>query len=249
VESRDNPKILGRQAEFINASIRIVSKIDFAIRAHRMEQLCGATGELLMLVSWLRDSGTVPDLHRTRDCAQLLAEELRSGPYEKQIDDGFLDDLHHACVLRDVGQLSVPQAVRNKRRAMTADEAKQLRQHTLVGSRLLNRLAGDHPGVSLFRMASEVARSHHEHLDGSGYPDHLSGDEIPLAARIMRAIDAFEAVADDEESETQLTPTYLQDELVKGRGTRFDPVVVNAFCNVFEQFQEAGADGCSARQN
>jgi putative two-component system response regulator len=214
------------------------TKIDFALRARRMEQLCGATGELLALIAWLRDSGTVCDLLRTRQCVHLLAEELRNGPYEPHIDDRFLDDLHHASVLRDIGQLSLPPAVRHKRIGLTAEELEQLKEHTLIGSRLMNRLAGQYPDVCLFRMASEVARSHHEHYDGSGYPDRLRGEDIPLAARLLAAIDVFESAADDTRMEPAIGPGHIQAELGSGQGTRFDPVVADACLNVFDQLQE-----------
>lgn len=218
------------------------TKIEFAIRARRLEQLCGATGELLALVAWLRDSQTVRDLHRTRECVQLLAQELRKGPYDQYIDDRFLDDLHHASVLRDVGQLSVPPAVRYKRTDLSPDEIEQMKQHTLVGSRLMNRLAGQHPEVGLFHMASEVARSHHEHFDGSGYPDRLRGEAIPLAARMLATIDVFETAADDRQIQPELGPGHIQAELGSGQGSRFDPIIATACLNMFDELQEVASN-------
>jgi hypothetical protein len=93
--------------------------------------------------------------------------------------------------------------------------------------------AGDHPEVSLFRMAAEVARSHHENFDGSGYPDRLRGDAIPLAARMLRVLDALEAAVEAPPMLDQ-----MRDEVAQGGGVHFDPEVAQAFAETFDELAD-----------
>jgi putative two-component system response regulator len=214
------------------------TKIDFAIKAKRMEQLCGATGEVLTLAVGLRDAGMVRNAERTRACCDVLARHLSEGPYASQVTDKFLDDLHQAAVLRDVGLLAIPQSARELRKLRCAQALEQYKQHTLIGSRLMNRFAGDHPDVSLFRMAADVARSHHENFDGSGYPDRLHGDSIPLAARMLRVIDALDAAVDEDSQMVSPMLDELQEEVGRGSGVQYDPVVASAFIESFNELAD-----------
>jgi len=171
----------------------LLTKVLFALRTKRLSSLCGATGEVLALLSELRDTECDPHMEAVRLVSQQVATELRGTAGMDKINDQFIDDLHQASVLRDVGMLSIPEALRLRRGKWTIDELEHVKQHTLIGASLLNRLADEHAGVSLLRMAADVARSHHEQFDGRGYPDRLAGDDIPLAARIVHAAEALVA--------------------------------------------------------
>jgi putative two-component system response regulator len=214
------------------------TKIGFALRAKRMEQLCGATGEVLTLVVGLRDAGMVRNAERTRACCDVLARQLAQSSLASQIDDRFIDDLHQAAVLRDVGLLAIPTSARTTQNLRNSQALEQYKQHTLIGSRLMNRFAGDHPEVSLFRMAAEVARSHHENFDGSGYPDRLRGDAIPLAARMMKVIDSLEAAVDDDAPLAPPMLDHVRDEVAQGSGVHFDPEVAQAFAETFDELAD-----------
>jgi putative two-component system response regulator len=223
----------------------LITKIDFAIRARRLEQLCGSAGELIALVAWLRDSGVEQNIATTRALSRLVAEQLRHGPYAEQIDDRFLDDLHHAAILRDVGLLAIPHSLRSRTAALSHGELEKFKQHTLVGARLLNRFAADHPDATVFRVACQVARSHHENFDGSGYPDHLAGVAIPLAARILRAVECVEKLnsADSWAAHTQFE--RAQQQLRQASATAFDPHIVEALLEVLDQHGESECEELS----
>ena len=96
--------------------------------------------------------------------------------------------------LHDIGKIAIPDAILLKPGPLTDAEFSIMQQHTLLGERILTRLEQQQPHVSMFSMAVRIARSHHECFDGSGYPDGLSGRSIPLAARIVKVADVFDAI-------------------------------------------------------
>jgi response regulator RpfG family c-di-GMP phosphodiesterase len=125
--------------------------------------------------------------------------------------------------LHDVGKIGVREAVLLKRGSLTSDEYKHLMRHTTIGERILEPLLSHVPEVLA------VVRSHHERIDGSGLPDGLSGDEIPLPARVVAVCDAFDAMTSDRPYRDALPSTDALDELERLRGVQFDRTVVAAF--------------------
>jgi putative two-component system response regulator len=204
----------------------------------QLESLCGATSDVLELVTHLRDSETGEHLERIRTYSHLLAAELRVGSFHQQIDDQFLDDLDRASPLHDIGKIAIPDAILRKPGPLTEMERQQMQQHVLVGESLLNRLANHEPNVSCFRMAVQIARWHHESFDGSGYPDGLIGNAIPLAARIVKVADVFDALTSIRVYKPSLDPQEARQHICVDEADKFDPIVVQAMLNVFDEFVE-----------
>lgn len=197
--------------------------------------VCSAVGELLELVSRLRDVETEVHLDRIRAYSQLLAGELRTTTMGDQIDDVFLDDLHNASVLHDIGKIAIPDAILRKEGPLTDLEARHLREHTLAGERILKMMVHPKSEATFFNMAAQIARSHHERFDGQGYPDHLAGDQIPLAARIIKVADVFDSISSRPVRQHQCPCVRAKEAILRGRGTSFDPAVVDAMLGVFEE--------------
>jgi cyclic di-GMP phosphodiesterase len=200
--------------------------------------LCDATGDVLELVAHLRDAETGEHLDRMRIYAQLLAAELRQTTCGDQIDDAFLDYLYRASPLHDIGKIVIPDAILRKPAALTDDERAQMQQHPVLGEQILNRLAARGPDASYFPMAAQIARWHHECVDGSGYPDGLSGNAIPLAARIVKVADAFDAITSARVYKSARSVTEAHDEIVAGKGQAYCPIVVDALTSVLDDFRE-----------
>ncbi|MFL5960310.1 MAG: HD domain-containing phosphohydrolase [Gaiellaceae bacterium] len=133
-----------------------------------------------------------------------------------------LDQLAHAADLHDIGKLAVPRAILDKSGALTPSEWEQIRQHTLIGERILRR-------VPAFAHVAKIVRSTHERYDGSGYPDGLCAEETPLEARIVAVCDAFAAMRADRPYRPALDGRQAQEELRRNAGTQFDPAVIEAF--------------------
>jgi putative two-component system response regulator len=203
---------------------------------HELEALCSATGETLELISHLRDAETGEHLDRMRDYSQMLAAELREGPFAQQVDDQFLDDLYRASPLHDLGKIVIPDAILRKPGPLTDAEREEMKRHTIVGEQILHRLARQQPEAGFFGMAAEIARWHHECLDGSGYPDGLFGKAIPLAARIVKVADVFDAMTTARVYKPSFSPQVARDEIVVGAGSQFDPHVVDAMLRIFDEF-------------
>jgi two-component system cell cycle response regulator len=141
------------------------------------------------------------------------------------LTDGELDELHLAAQLHDIGKLAIPDEVLLKRGPLDDDERRFVEQHTIVGERILcasPALRG--PGL--------IVRSTHERWDGTGYPDGLTGDETPIAARIIFACDAYDAMMTTRPYRPAMSAEQALDELKRCAGTQFDPQVVDALVQI-----------------
>jgi putative nucleotidyltransferase with HDIG domain len=164
-------------------------------------------------------SETEPDLDdHTREVTRLavaVAEHLEDDAVDRDV-------LARAAELHDIGKVAIPDEVLHKPAPLSDEEWRLMRQHTVIGERILAVAAGMRP-------VAAVVRSTHERWDGAGYPDGLHGDDIPLAARIIAVCDAFDAMTTDRPYSPARTPQDALAELRRCAGTHFDPAVVRAF--------------------
>ena len=142
-----------------------------------------------------RDPETGEHLERMRSYSQILAEELADrGPYADQIDETFLAHLHMSSPLHDIGKVGIPDVILLKPGRLSASEFKIMQRHTTIGADALREAAGHTKSGGFLQMAVEIALAHHERFNGSGYPNGLSGTDIPLAARIVALADVYDAL-------------------------------------------------------
>jgi hypothetical protein len=144
------------------------------------------------------------------------------------LDESTLRDIEFGALLHDVGKISVPNEILNKPGRLTDEEMAVMRLHTLDGEAMLNRIGGT------LEQAGVVVRSHHERYDGRGYPDGLRGEEIPVAARVITACDAFNAMTTDRPYRKALPLAEAIGELRNEAGKQFDPAVVEALVGIVE---------------
>jgi two-component system cell cycle response regulator len=133
-----------------------------------------------------------------------------------------LDELARAAELHDIGKIAIPEEILHKPGPLDPDEWAFIRRHTVIGERIL----GAAPAL---RPVARIVRSTHERWDGGGYPDGLTGDEIPLGSRIVAVCDAYEAMVSDRPYRPALSPELAVEELFSHAGTQFDPQVVQVF--------------------
>jgi len=161
-----------------------------------------------------KDPNTSGHSERVARIAVRLAEELAMPPQKRS-------DLYLAGLLHDVGKIGIDDQVLKKRGPLTPDEYRKIQAHVEIGVTILKdlkKLSHILPGV----------RHHHESLDGSGYPDRLSGEQIPLEARIIAVADSFDAMSSDRHYRKRLTPMQIDDIFHKGRGQQWDCSIVDA---------------------
>ena len=183
-----------------------------------------------------RDTETGQHLDRMREYSQILARQLSTdGPYAGQIDTQFLGDLYRSSPLHDIGKVGIPDAILLKPGALTPDEYSIMKQHVAIGTSTI-RGAIDRLDESSLQMAADVVEFHHERFDGSGYLKGLKGQEIPLAARIVALADVFDAISSKRIYKDAIDPNKTREIIVSERGKHFDPVIVDAFINCYDQF-------------
>jgi HD-GYP domain-containing protein (c-di-GMP phosphodiesterase class II) len=145
------------------------------------------------------------------------------------IDPGSRQELEFAAMLHDVGKISIPKTILHKPSALTQKEFEVIKNHTIEGQFILDRVGG------LLGRVGEIVRSCHERWDGRGYPDGLSGEDIPLASRIVFSCDAYNAMTTDRPYRRALSSDVALKELQENAGAQFDPQVVRALVKVVEE--------------
>jgi diguanylate cyclase (GGDEF)-like protein len=149
---------------------------------------------------------------------------------------GDLEVVAPAAELHDIGKMAVPDAVLHKPGPLTSDEERFIHQHTIVGERVLG-------AAPTLRSVARLVRHSHERWDGTGYPDGLAGEDIPLGARIVAVCDAYDAMTTDRAYREAVPMEQALEELRQCAGSQFDPVVVDTFCAVAEGIRDALAQG------
>lgn len=175
---------------------------------------------MLAVASEARDPGAGPHVLRIERYARAIAREVGSS-------DGEAERLGCLAILHDVGKIQVPDDILKKPGPLTAEERKAMEYHTIAGERILSRR-------SFFDTARAIARSHHENWDGSGYPDGLAGEAVPLAARIVHIADVFDALTSPRVYKPAWPLADSVAELLGHSGTMFDPRLVETFRRLLE---------------
>jgi HD-GYP domain-containing protein (c-di-GMP phosphodiesterase class II) len=157
----------------------------------------------------------------TAEHSNRLAVDCRRVGRELELEPDALFELELVAILHDIGKLAVPSTILDLARPLSGRERQVVRSHTIRGAEILAEIAG------LRRLAPSV-RASHERWDGEGYPDGLSGERIPLAARVVFTVDAFDAMTNDRPYRRALGLAEARRRIAAGAGTAFDPRVVRA---------------------
>lgn len=179
----------------------------------------------------IRDTETSGHLERTRQYCALLAQALGQG-------DNYVERIAWASTLHDLGKIRTPDTILQKNGPLTEEERTIMRRHTTDGARILDEiLVGQRISIENYRMMRDIILYHHEKVDGTGYPYGLKGIAIPLAARIAALADAYDAITSLRPYKAPMPHSEAAARIVASGGTHFDPLVVQAFLKVEEQFR------------
>ncbi len=189
-----------------------------------------ATVLALAKAAEFKDEGTGAHITRVGAYAREVAIVLREqGGFPETIDDEFVDLIGLASVLHDVGKVGIRDAVLRKEGPLDAAEWEQMRQHPRIGEEILDRAARLVEGTTYLSVGAEIAGAHHERFDGQGYPRHLAGEHIPLAARILSVVDVFDALTSNRPYKDAWPVERALALLREQAGRQFDPIIVEAF--------------------
>ena len=163
--------------------------------------------------------------------SQILTKALREkGMYPDILDHNYELNTVKASVLHDIGKIKTPDAILLKPGRLTDEEFEVMKQHTVAGCEIIDRIIGNVEHEEYVDIARKIARYHHERWDGTGYPDGLSGEEIPLCARIMALADVFDALYQDRCYKKAIRPASKVFEIIKeNSGSQFDPNLTEIF--------------------
>lgn len=190
-------------------------KKELAKRKRQMEKVSLQMIQTLSTTIEAKDEYARGHSHRVAEYAALIADELGWSSEE-------IMNLKYAAHLHDIGKIGIPDMLLNKPARLTPEEYSVIKEHTVIGAEILKN-------ISLIPHVAEVARSHHEHYDGTGYPDGLAGEDIPLSARIVAIADSYDAMNSRRIYRNALPPEKIFEEIENNRGLQFDPELADIF--------------------
>ncbi len=180
-----------------------------------------------------RDPDTGVHLERMREYCRVLARQLaKSEVYAGEMKGDYVELIYLTSPLHDIGKVGIPDAVLLKPGKLTADEFEVMKTHAEIGARTLGVLVDASPDAAYLRMARDIAWSHHEKYDGSGYPRGLAGAQIPLCGRIVAVADVYDALTTRRVYKPAFSHETARDIILAGSGPHFDPDIVQAFLDV-----------------
>jgi putative two-component system response regulator len=197
-----------------------------------------------------RDLETGAHLDRIREYCRILGEYLLDeGPYIGQIDGDFVRMVYLTSPLHDIGKVGIPDRILLKPGKLTDDEFVIMKQHAQIGSDTLDAALQTRPDAQFLQMARDIAQSHHEKFDGSGYPLGLRGQEIPLCGRIVALADVYDALTTKRIYKSAFSHEESRALILEGTGKHFDPAIVDAFLaneSKFVAIRQRFAEGVSS---
>ena len=212
---------LGVEAPDANEALRIADARMYEDKGER-SRMAGRSEAHDVLIRVLHEHQ--PDLEQHIEGVGVLA---RAVARKLELSAEEIDTVVRAAKLHDVGKVAIPDAILQKAGPLNAEEWTLMREHTLIGERILGE-------VPALRPVGTLVRSSHERWDGGGYPDGLAGEEIPLGGRIIFVCDAFDAMTEDRAYQSARSEREALAELRRHAGTQFDPKVVDTFCAIVE---------------
>lgn len=185
-----------------------------------------------------RDPETGDHILRTQAYVELLGRSLQEHPrFNETMTEHFIELLTKSAPLHDIGKVGIPDNILLKPGKLTADEWAIMRTHAELGARAIEYAEKDvEQPVEFLVLAKEIAHWHHERWDGSGYPDGLCGDGIPVSARIMAIADVFDAIVSARVYKSKMPYDEAKEIMYAGRNCQFDPDIIDVFLAKYDQF-------------
>ncbi|MDA7848310.1 HD domain-containing protein, partial [Sulfurospirillum sp.] len=198
-----------------------------------------STIESMALVVESRDTETGAHIQRTKEYIRYMAEYLyKNGIYKDILTKEFRVLIYKASPLHDIGKVAIPDNILKKPGKLTNDEFDLMKEHPRIGKEVLENALKEHKDNKFLKIALRIAYSHHEKWDGSGYPNGLKGDEIPLEARLMALADVYDALISKRVYKKAFSFEDSEQIIIDGSGTHFDPTLVKAFIQTKDKFKE-----------
>ena len=206
-------------------------------RTRELSHMQDVTIQSMAVVAEYRDPETGGHIHRTQNYIRALAEQLhKEGKHRGYLDRDSIELLYKSAPLHDIGKVGVPDTVLLKPGKLNDEEWRIMKTHPIIGRDAIAASEESLGSNSFLTLAKEISYSHHEKWDGSGYPEGLLGEEIPLSARMMALSDVYDALISKRVYKPPFSHEKATNIILESRGTHFDPEVVDAFATIQEEF-------------
>lgn len=198
-----------------------------------------ATIYALVKLAESRDDDTGTHIERTASFCRLLAYKAKAvSPYAEGMNERFIETIYKASPLHDIGKVGIPDNILLKPARLTEAECTIMKTHVLIGYKTLAEVGQQHEQNEFIKMGMDIARYHHEKWNGSGYMEGLAGQAIPLSARIMALADVYDALRSKRVYKDAFSHEKTCELIQQGKGTHFDPVLVEIFLDSHDEFRE-----------
>ena len=212
---------------------------EVALRTLEVQAIQDVTIMAMTSLAETRDNETGNHIRRIQLYVKALAERLRNHPrFEAVLNERMIELLYKSAPLHDIGKIGIPDSILLKPGKLTVEEFEVMKTHTTLGRKAIEdaeRRLGMR--VAFLSVSKEIAYSHQEKWDGSGYPQGLAGDQIPVSARLMAVADVYDALINKRVYKAAFSRDQACSTIVKGKGTHFDPDMVDAFVSIAEDFR------------
>ena len=212
---------------------------EVARRTREVETIQEVTILVLTSLAETRDTDTGNHILRTQNYVRALATKLRTHPrFSNELSDHYIAMIFKSAPLHDIGKVGIPDRILLKPGKLTPEEFEVMKTHTTLGRDAIaqaEKRIGSR--VEFLRMAKDIALSHQEKWDGSGYPEALAGEAIPLSARLMAVADVYDALISRRVYKEPMPHEKAVEIIRQGRGSHFDPDIADAFLDIHEDFR------------
>jgi putative two-component system response regulator len=238
VMARVRTQLQAKQARDWMADQNAALEAEVARRMQENNLTQQVTIRALAHLAELRDPETGNHILRTSGYVRQLALGLRGHPrFAATLNERTIDLLARSAPLHDIGKVGIPDHILLKPGKLTPEEWTVMQTHSKLGSDAIEQAERDiEIPLEFLTMAKEIAHWHHEKWDGSGYPDRLAGDAIPISARLMALADVFDALISVRVYKPPMPPAAAREIIAAGRGKHFDPDITDAFLAGFDDF-------------
>jgi len=197
-----------------------------------------ATIQALASLAETRDNETGGHIRRTQNYVKVLAQQLKSHKkFRDFLDKRTIELLYKSAPLHDIGKVGIPDRILLKPGKLTDEEFEEMKKHTHYGRDAILKAEENFQSTSFLYFAREIASTHHEKWDGCGYLQGLKGQEIPISGRIMALADVYDALISKRVYKPPLPHTKAVAIITEGKGTHFDPDIVDAFLELKQDFR------------
>jgi len=239
VKARIKTQLRLDEARLILENQNIVLEDKVKERTELLERTNSAAIYCLAALAETRDPETGEHIKRTQKYIRELALELQgTEEYQNVLTNEYIELLYKSAPLHDIGKVGVKDSILLKPGALTAEEFEEMKKHTIYGERSLMVGIKELGEDSFLTLAKEIALTHHEKWDGSGYPFGISKKSIPICGRLMALSDVYDALISKRVYKSAFTHEQAKAVIIKGKGTHFDPDIVDAFIKRETQFIE-----------